>query len=113
MFELSATLSIFRYNSPAVVPHLPRNIAERQHGFNGENHPWYHDFVMSWGSVVVGHNETGVKFTPDAVADEILDDSITKTLGIGLNDTANYVDFTAWLDRFNSPLQSFLSTLDQ
>ena len=83
-------LLVFSGHGPIVFPHVPIGGAERDHGFNRENHSWLNQRVVL-RLVIVRDDQTGMKAWSNTVTGELFYDPVVESFGVGLNGPANDV----------------------
>ena len=113
MLKLGRQGLVFRRHRPAVLPHVPVDLPQGQHGFNGEHHARNHKLVKERGCVVVGDDEARMERRAHTVSGEVPDHSVPKASRVGFDSFPNDVDLSTRRHRLDAPAQCLLGSLHQ
>ena len=113
MLELCGALAVAGDHGPVVIPQVPFDGAEGQHGLDRENHALTDLGVVGGCRIVVGDDEARVELTTHTVTGVVANHTVTETCRILLNDATNHVDLAARLHSLNRTVQGLFGALNQ
>src|SRR6266851_8550202 len=88
VLELRSALAVPGDGGPAIRPEVVGDVAEGEHGLDGECHPLLHDHA-DVRIIEVRHDQAGMERRTDAMPGEVTDHAVAEPPGIGLDDPAN------------------------
>ena len=113
MLKLGGALAVAGDDGPVVIPQIPLDGAEGEHGLDGENHALANLGVVGGCRIVVGDDEARVELTTHAVTGVVAHHTVTEAGGVLLDDAADDVHLAAGLHGLNRAVEGLLGALDQ
>jgi hypothetical protein len=112
VLELRGALPVLGHRRPAVRPDVVIDLAQGEHGLDGERHPRFHDHVAV-RVVIVRHDQPGVERPADPVPGEVPHYPVPEPLGVRLDHPADGVQRAARRHRADAAHHRLVRALDQ
>lgn len=113
VLELGGAFAVAGDDGPVVLPHIPFDAAQGEHGFDGEDHAFFDDGVVGGGRIVVGDDEAGVELAAYAVAGEVAHHAVAEAGGVLFDDAADDVDFAAGAYGLHGAVEGFFGAFNE